>query len=248
MLSGLQTRTFDSDDGTLDPELMEHYFHTDDDPHHPRTTAGGPREHPQLLRRRPLPPEQSARCAPSATGTAGPAPRRRPRVQRRRGVRRVVARPRAPFDSVSVCLSKGLGAPVGSLLLGRRADLARPSRPQAVRRRHAAGRHPRRGRAICPAAQYRRLADDHHRAPRWRAGRGRPGLGVDHQARDQHGLRRHSRHRPAAARSSSCSTPGVLALDEAPYSVRFVHPPRSRDADVEEAGEIVAGVIERVLA
>ncbi|AZI43222.1 aminotransferase class I/II-fold pyridoxal phosphate-dependent enzyme [Deinococcus psychrotolerans] len=34
----------------------------------------------------------------------------------------------APFDSVSLCLSKGLGAPVGSVLAGAKADLVRAHR------------------------------------------------------------------------------------------------------------------------
>jgi threonine aldolase len=46
------------------------------------------------------------------------------------------------FDSVSVCFSKGLGAPVGSALCGSRELIARaPPHPQDGRRRHAAGRH-----------------------------------------------------------------------------------------------------------
>ena len=76
------------------------------------------------------------------------ASRRRPAVERaRRERRRRSSAYGALFDTVSVCLSKGLGAPVGSLLASstrahrRGADLA-----QAARRRHAAGRHPRRGR------------------------------------------------------------------------------------------------------
>ena len=49
---------------------------------------------------------------------------------------------------MSVCLSKGLGAPVGSLVIVvGRADRAGPGDPQADGRRHASGRHPRRGRA-----------------------------------------------------------------------------------------------------
>ena len=38
----------------------------------------------------------------------------------------------APFDSISVCLSKGLGAPVGSLLLGNRAFIKQARRVRKV--------------------------------------------------------------------------------------------------------------------
>ena len=53
----------------------------------------------------------------------------------------------ANFDTVSVCLSKGLGAPVGSLVLGSAETIARASAdPQDARRRDAPGRHDRCGR------------------------------------------------------------------------------------------------------
>ena len=46
----------------------------------------------------------------------------------------------AGFDTVSVCFSKGLGAPVGSALAGsREGRRARAQDPQAPRRRHAPG-------------------------------------------------------------------------------------------------------------
>ena len=62
----------------------------------------------------------------------------------------------APFDLVSVALSKGLGCPVGSVIAGSRADdRPRPSRPPHVRRRDAAGRHPRGGRAVGARPQSR---------------------------------------------------------------------------------------------
>ena len=47
------------------------------------------------------------------------------------------------FDTRTVCFSKGLGAPVGSALLGPKRSIATPAGPQAVRRGDAAGRVPR---------------------------------------------------------------------------------------------------------
>ncbi len=73
----------------------------------------------------------------------------------------------APFDSVSVCLSKGLGAPVGSVLLGS-ADLIR----SAKRWRKMLGGGMRQSGILAAAALYaldhhvERLADDHRRAAR----------------------------------------------------------------------------------
>src|SRR5690606_7128844 len=66
------------------------------------------------------------------------------------------------FDSVSLCLSKGLGAPVGSLVLGSR-DFIR----QARRTRKILGGGMRQAGVLAAAGHYalehqvRRLADDH---------------------------------------------------------------------------------------
>ncbi len=71
----------------------------------------------------------------------------------------------AGFDSVSVCLSKGLGAPVGSLLCGSAAFIA-----QAKRWRKMLGGGMRQAGGLAAAGQYAlehnvaRLADDHANA------------------------------------------------------------------------------------
>jgi threonine aldolase len=68
----------------------------------------------------------------------------------------------ANFDTVSLCLSKGLGAPVGSLLLGPRAVVAR-----ARRWRKMLGGGMRQAGLLAAAGQYAlerhvlRMADDH---------------------------------------------------------------------------------------
>lgn len=84
------------------------------------------------------------------------------------------------FDSVSVCLSKGLGAPVGSVLLGTR-DLIEKAR----RLRKMAGGGMRQAGILAAAGSYAldhnvaRLADDHTRAARLAEGlRGLSGLEV----------------------------------------------------------------------
>ena len=87
----------------------------------------------------------------------GDASRRRAAVQRRRGHRHRRP-PTGPqhFDTVSVCFSKGLGAPVGSALAGPKDLIASgPPASQAVRRRHAAGRRHRRRGALCARASRR---------------------------------------------------------------------------------------------
>ncbi|MCB9223931.1 MAG: GntG family PLP-dependent aldolase [Crocinitomicaceae bacterium] len=71
----------------------------------------------------------------------------------------------AQFDSISICLSKGLGAPVGSILLGSQDFIKRARR---VRKRMGGGM--RQAGIIAAGAIYAlknnvdRLADDHRRA------------------------------------------------------------------------------------
>lgn len=73
----------------------------------------------------------------------------------------------APFDTVSICLSKGLGAPVGSVLVGR-ADLIETAR----RNRKMLGGGMRQAGILAAAGLYalehnvERLAEDHRRAKR----------------------------------------------------------------------------------
>lgn len=75
----------------------------------------------------------------------------------------------APFDSISICLSKGLGAPVGSLLVGSHDFIAR-----ARRLRKMLGGGMRQAGILAQAGLFAleqhvtRLADDHRRA-KWLA-------------------------------------------------------------------------------
>jgi threonine aldolase len=87
----------------------------------------------------------------------------------------------AGFDTISVCLSKGLGAPVGSLLLGPKAFIE-----QGKRWRKMLGGGMRQAGVIAAAAHYAlehnvpRLADDHANAARLAEGlRAIDGLTVD---------------------------------------------------------------------
>ena len=253
VLSGLQTRTFDSDDGTLDVAELEAYFHIDDDVHHPRTTivaventhnyCGGvvyPLEKIRELRafcdgHGMLLHLDGARLCNAAVASGVPP--------------REIA---APFDSVSVCLSKGLGAPVGSVLLGSSAMIGR-----ARRARKLFGGGMRQAGIIAAAGLYAlrhnidRLADDHRRARGLGERLARvPGLVVDERKlqtnmvfADTHGT-----GLPAARVVELIGAEGVLALDEAPWSVRFVTHLDVDEAAVEEAGEIVVRVLERVTA
>ncbi|MBA1242081.1 low-specificity L-threonine aldolase [Pseudomonas japonica] len=84
------------------------------------------------------------------------------------------------FDSVSICLSKGLGAPVGSVLCGDRALIAR-----ATRWRKVVGGGMRQAGILAAAGLYAldhnvaRLADDHANARRLAEGLGALGYAVE---------------------------------------------------------------------
>ena len=94
--------------------------------------------------------------------------------------RRPIAEIARSFDSVSVCFSKGLGAPVGSALCGSKALIAR-----ARRIRKMLGGGMRQVGLLAAAADYaldhhvERLAEDHLNARRLADGLGRiPGVSV----------------------------------------------------------------------
>jgi threonine aldolase len=85
------------------------------------------------------------------------------------------------FDSVSVCFSKGLGAPVGSMLAGTREFISK-----AHRFRKMFGGGMRQAGVLAAAAQYavdhhvKRLADDHRNARRFAESvAGLPGIRID---------------------------------------------------------------------
>ena len=90
----------------------------------------------------------------------------------------------APFDSVSICCSKGLGAPVGSVLVGSKAFIER-----AYRWRKVLGGGMRQSGFLAAAClyafdhHYQRLAEDHRNAERLAQGlRGIPEVTVQGQA------------------------------------------------------------------
>ena len=110
------------------------------------------REHPQLRRRHdPATRRRSPRCVELARDARpGPAPGRRPDLERARRDRHAAARARRPVSTPcrSAC-RRGSGAPVGSVLVvERRTHRRGPGLAQALRRRHAPGRHPGRRRPL----------------------------------------------------------------------------------------------------
>ena len=125
---------------------------------HPAGLGRCAREHAQQRRRNRLAARGAAqrssrRRASSASSSISTAPASRMRLSPR-----ACRRPRSAgrFDTVTLCLSKGLGAPLGAVIAGlARADGAGASREAPLRRGDAAGRDRRRGRPVRARAQRR---------------------------------------------------------------------------------------------
>ena len=128
----------------------------------------------------------------------------------------------AGFDTVSVCLSKGLGAPVGSVLV---ASADRIATARVWRKRYGAGM--RQAGILAAAGRYAlahnlaRLADDHARAQRLAEA-----LGVDsgHGADEHRGAR--GRRRAGGGRAAARA--GRPGLGVGPADAAPGHPPRRR--------------------
>ncbi len=252
VLSQLQLRVFDSPDGTLDPAAMQEHVHYDTDPHWAPTRmvalenthnhCGGvvyPQERiPEVRefcdRNGLLLHLDGARIwnAHVASGVSF-----KDLVQ--------------PFDTVSICLSKGLGAPIGSLVLCRRELL-----PRLVRARKLLGGGMRQLGIVAAAGLYAlrhnvdRMADDHRRARALAERLARvPGLSIDLDSVQTNMVYAGTRGTglPAKPIVDELHAAGVWCLDEAPWTIRLVTHLDVDDADVEEAGEVVAATVERLV-
>ena len=245
-LSQLQLRVFDSPDGTLDLEKMEEYVHTAADVHWAPTRlvcleqthnhCGGvvlPIEHIRAVRdfsgRYGLKMHLDGARLFNAVAVTGIT----------------AAEYAASFDTVSICLSKGLGAPIGSVLVGDAETLR-----LAQRARKIYGGGMRQAGFVAAAGLYalqhnvERVVDDHRRARRLAEGLAQvPGLSVDLAKAQTNmvfagtkgtGMR-------AADVVARLGEHGVMCLDEGPWSVRFVTHLDLDDADIEAT---LAGVAE----
>ena len=145
----------------------------------------------------------------------------------------------ALFDTLSVCLSKGLGAPVGSLVV---TDAVRAQQARVLRKRMGGGL--RQAGVLAAAGSYvlehhvERLADDHRRAAEIGAA-----LGVAPQTNlvsvDLTGTPWEG---PALARAAR--ERGVLLSVVGPRRVRLVTSLEVDDAGAKTAAEVVAGLLE----
>jgi threonine aldolase len=153
-----------------------------------------------------------------------------------------VAEIAAPVDALSFCLSKGLGAPIGSLLCGsgdfrRRAHRLRKMLGGGMRQVGivaAAGIHALRHNV-------ERLADDHARARRLAEGLGRiDGLEVDPAAVDTNIVMVRVTACAADNLVRRCRERGLLFSSLSRESVRFVTHLDVDDGQIDRAVEIVA--------
>lgn len=148
----------------------------------------------------------------------------------------------APFDTVSACLSKGLGAPVGSVLAGDDSAIA-----EARRIRKMMGGAMRQVGVLCAAALYAldhnlpRLAEDHDNARRLAAGIAAvEGLAVDLASVQTNIV--NFQVASAAAFVERAREAGLLLNAMAPHIVRaVVHLDVDRQA-IDRAIEIVASI------
>ena len=248
-LSGVQLRCFDSADGTLDPERMAEYLHGDENVHfaptrlvcleNTHTRLGGtvlPRENiaavGDFCRAHGLKLHlDGARLGNAVAATGVP-----------------FAAYAAPCDTVSICLSKGLGAPVGSLLVGDAATIAR-----ARRARKIYGGGLRQSGILAAAGLYAlehnvaRLADDNRRAHMLAEGLAViPGLHVDCERVQTNIVLAGCEDTalPAATIVERLRELDVAILNEGPRTLRFV-----THLDVDDAGiEHVLAALRRVVA
>lgn len=129
------------------------------------------------------------------------------------------------FDTVSVCFSKGLGAPVGSALLGSRALIAR-----ADRLRHRLGAGWRQAGILAAAALYAlehhvaRMCEDHSRAQHLAEIIARHAIGTVLHPVETNILQFavHTRFESAAALVARAAERGLLFFPTGPQTARLV--------------------------
>jgi threonine aldolase len=150
-----------------------------------------------------------------------------------------------PFDSVSVCFSKGLGAPVGSALVGSRKFVEK-----ARRYRKMYGGGVRQAGIIAAGALYAlehhrvRLADDHREARRFAEAVAKmDGLRVDLERVQTNIVRYEVTAMSANAFVEACYARGLHMLPGGHHGVRAVMHLDVGSADVDAALSIIAEVL-----
>lgn len=154
----------------------------------------------------------------------------------------------APFDSVSVCFSKGLGAPIGSALCGTREFIQRARR---FRKMYGGGM--RQAGILAAGALHAlehhraRLAEDHANARTLAEGLSRlPGLELDPATVQTNIVFLRVRNLPAATLASDLGEAGVRVLASGPDTVRAVTNLMVSPRQITAALEIFERVLGRI--
>jgi len=151
----------------------------------------------------------------------------------------------APFDTISVCFSKGLGAPVGSALVGSKDVVAR-----ARRFRKMFGGGMRQVGIIAAGAlfalrhQHDRLAEDHANAKALAAGLATVGgLELDPADVETNMVRFRVRFMPAQQLVDRLRPKGVLVLPVSPDTIRAVTNLMVISEDIPVVVELIANAL-----
>jgi threonine aldolase len=250
VFSGITTRTWDAPRGLLDPDLVRAFVRPDSGPYLVSTTAiaventhnfGGGTVQPldRLQAVRELAGEHSlavhldgARLWNAHVASGVP-----------------MAAYGAIADTVSVCLSKGLGAPVGSVLVGSAEQMAAA---RVWRKRYGAGM--RQAGILAAAGMHaldhhvERLADDHARAQRLAFALAEAVDGVvepEHVETNIVVLDLAPTSWTAAQLAAEAREQGVLISALGPTFARLVTHLDVDDEGTARAGEVLAGLLRR---
>lgn len=243
--SGIQTRTFPAPRGVPDPELVAAFlrpegYHTVasravavEQTHNRGGGSVIPLAVLQALRARTAPLGVALHCDGARIFNAAVASGTEPRAYG------------ALADTLSVCLSKGLGAPVGSLVV---ASADRIERARVIRKRMGGGM--RQAGILAAAGCYAldhhvaRLAEDHERARRLATRlAGVAGLEVDPAQVETNIVVVDLPGRPADGVAAACAARGVGVGVAGAHRLRLVTHLDVDDAAVAFAGDTLAEVL-----
>ena len=156
----------------------------------------------------------------------------------------------APFDTVSVCFSKGLGAPVGSALAGSHELIVR-----ARRFKQMFGGGFRQAGILAAGALHaienhrQRLAEDHRKARRFASGLAElPGIELDTSLVQTNIVRFRLASASAGEFVERCHEGGVAMNPSGRHGVRAVFHLDVAEAMVEQALDVVRSVVEKQAA
>ena len=156
----------------------------------------------------------------------------------------------APFDTISVCFSKGLGAPVGSALAGPRDFIARARRFKAL-----FGGGIRQGGIVAAGALFAlennrsRLSEDHANASRLAQRLASlPGILLDPATVQTNIVRFRLRDIPAGSFVDRCHASGVHMLPTGASGVCTVTHLDVSAAEIEHVAEVIERTLKRQAA